>query len=128
MAAVGAQIRARRTALRLSQEELGHRVGVTQGAVNQWEAGAANITLENLVKVAAVLGVDPAALLGEQPAADPNVSEEILTLALSSVASALSAKFFALPAAQQAKLLAYVYRKGGSVSPAEALALYALVT
>ena len=127
MAAVGAQIRARRTALRLSQEELGYRVGVTQGAVNQWEAGVANITLENLAKVAAVLGVDPAALLGDQPAFVPDVSEELLALALSSVVSPLGTKFSALPAAQQAKLLAYVYRKGGSVSPAEALALYGLV-
>ena len=40
----------------LSQTAIAEAVGVTSGAVSQWEAGLTNPTLETLVKVAQVLG------------------------------------------------------------------------
>ena len=44
-----------RKRLNLSQGDLANQIGVTQGAVSQWESGFTNPTLETLVKIAAVL-------------------------------------------------------------------------
>lgn len=40
----------------VSQIELAQEVGVTQGAVSQWESGSAKPTLENLVAIAKFFG------------------------------------------------------------------------
>lgn len=40
----------------LSQCELAVSIGVSQGAVSQWESGAAKPTVENLVAIAKALG------------------------------------------------------------------------
>ena len=40
----------------VSQVELAHGIGVTQGAVSQWELGAAKPTLENLIAIAKFFG------------------------------------------------------------------------
>ena len=52
---LGAKIEARRKKLGLSQAELGQRVGVGQTAVCRWENGAAQPSLENLVKLSQIL-------------------------------------------------------------------------
>ena len=49
------QLKSRRKALGLNQTALAEAVGVTPGAVSQWESGLTNPTLEMLVKIAAVL-------------------------------------------------------------------------
>lgn len=40
----------------ISQIELAQEIGVTQGAVSQWESGSAKPTLENLVAIARFFG------------------------------------------------------------------------
>ena len=40
----------------ISQIELAQEIGVTQGAVSQWEVGAAKPTLENLIAIAKFFG------------------------------------------------------------------------
>lgn len=49
------QLKSRRKALGFNQTALAEAVGVTPGAVSQWESGLTNPTLEMLVKIAAVL-------------------------------------------------------------------------
>lgn len=40
----------------ISQIELAQEIGVTQGAVSQWESGVAKPTLENLIAIAKFFG------------------------------------------------------------------------
>lgn len=47
----------------MTQTSLAEMVGVTQKAISHWEVGRAVPTLTNLMRVAEVLGVPPAALL-----------------------------------------------------------------
>jgi transcriptional regulator with XRE-family HTH domain len=62
-AELGARIRARRDALGLSQEALADRSGVHWTFIGQLERGRRNVSLHNLLKVAAGLGVDPGELV-----------------------------------------------------------------
>lgn len=56
---MGARIRQLRDARRLTQGELGKIVGVTKGAVSQWEHGlVANIKLKTVLKLCAVFNTD----------------------------------------------------------------------
>jgi transcriptional regulator with XRE-family HTH domain len=61
--ALGERIRTRREALGLSQEALAHQAGVHWTFVGQVERGRRNLSLHNLLKLAAGLGVDPAELI-----------------------------------------------------------------
>ena len=49
------QLKSKRKARGLNQTALAEAVGVTPGAVSQWETGLTNPTLEMLVKIATVL-------------------------------------------------------------------------
>lgn len=67
-AALGQRVREQREALGLSQEALAHQAGVHWTFLGQVERGRRNISLHNLLKLAAGLGVDPAELVqGLQP-------------------------------------------------------------
>jgi len=69
--ALGKRVRTRREALGLSQEALAHQTGVHWTFLGQVERGRRNLSLHNLLKLAAGLGVDPAELVrGLQPPAD----------------------------------------------------------
>jgi transcriptional regulator with XRE-family HTH domain len=59
----GERVRDRRQALGLSQEALAHQTGVHWTFLGQVERGRRNISLHNLLKLAAGLGVDPAELV-----------------------------------------------------------------
>ncbi|MEO8839509.1 MAG: helix-turn-helix transcriptional regulator [Herbaspirillum sp.] len=63
-------VRSFRTALRVSQEGLAELAGFHRTYVSQVERGVANITLDNIEKLALALNVKPAALL--EPAAIRN--------------------------------------------------------
>jgi transcriptional regulator with XRE-family HTH domain len=52
----------------LSQHEMAARLGVARPRISEIESGAANLTLETLNSVAAVLGVPPARLLKKNSA------------------------------------------------------------
>lgn len=54
---ISQRIRTAREAKGLSQAELAHMVGVTRGACGHWEQGKTSPNLENLAKVAVLLGI-----------------------------------------------------------------------
>jgi transcriptional regulator with XRE-family HTH domain len=60
---LGERIRARREALGLSQESLAEQSGVHWTFLGQVERGRRNLSLHNLLKIAAGLAVDPAELV-----------------------------------------------------------------
>ena len=62
-AALGARVRARRQALGLSQEALAREIDIHWTFLGQVERGQRNLSLHNLLKIAAGLGVDPAELI-----------------------------------------------------------------
>jgi transcriptional regulator with XRE-family HTH domain len=67
-AALGERVRQRREALGLSQEALAHQTGIHWTFLGQVERGRRNLSLHNLLKIAAGLGLDPAELVrGLQP-------------------------------------------------------------
>jgi transcriptional regulator with XRE-family HTH domain len=63
--ALGARVRARRLELGLSQEALADRAGVHWTFLGQVERGQRNLSLHNLLKVAAGLEIDPGDLVRE---------------------------------------------------------------
>ncbi|HEY2282537.1 MAG TPA: helix-turn-helix transcriptional regulator [Solirubrobacteraceae bacterium] len=69
---LGARVRERRQALGLSQEALAHQSGIHWTFLGQVERGQRNISLHNLLKVAAGLRVDPSELVtGLRPPGHP---------------------------------------------------------
>jgi len=119
----GQRIRRLRTSLDMSQRELATRLGVTTGAVSQWELDAVNILGENLVRAATVLGVSPGDLLSGE--GDPTLRK----LDISRLEGALNA-IDTLPKAQtqrlsntaKAKLIAHLYLVGANDVSAQELA------
>jgi transcriptional regulator with XRE-family HTH domain len=68
---LGERLRARRESLGLSQEALADRAGVHWTFLGQVERGQRNLSLHNLLKIAAGVGVDPAELVrGLEPPGD----------------------------------------------------------
>jgi transcriptional regulator with XRE-family HTH domain len=63
----GRAVRARRSELEISQEELALRIGADQAYVSRIEAGQMNVTLETVEQIAGALDSDVAQLLA-QPA------------------------------------------------------------
>ncbi len=62
-AEVGTAIRRARRANRLTQPELGRRVGLSTNAISAWERGRSAPSIENLRRLCEVLDVDPRILL-----------------------------------------------------------------
>lgn len=60
---LGALIREKRTQRGMSQEDLAAAMHLTQGAVSVWERDEGNPSLENLKRLADVLGVPRADLM-----------------------------------------------------------------
>lgn len=56
-------VRQRRTALKLSQEELAERAGVHRTYVGMLERGEKNVTIYNIERIAEALGLEPYQLL-----------------------------------------------------------------
>ena len=73
---LGRRIQEARKAAGLSQESLGERLGVSRQAVSKWEADAAVPELENLIAMSRIFGVTIGALLGVEPEAAEDRSEE----------------------------------------------------
>jgi transcriptional regulator with XRE-family HTH domain len=121
-------LRARREQLGLSQADVADAVGVTQGAVSQWELGQTELRGKNLSKVAACLQTTRSDLLADDGVSFPAVlNAEKLALALTCLESGLGQDFQSLVPMQKAKLLKYVYSKGHELSKQELLALLSLV-
>lgn len=73
---LGRRIQEARKAAGLSQESLGERLGVSRQAVSKWESDAAVPELENLIAMSRIFGVTIGALLGVEPEAAEDRSEE----------------------------------------------------
>src|SRR6476660_8793020 len=76
--AVGDHIRHARRQLRLSQQDLATRVGVTRSTIIQWESGAAEPSSKKLGLVAHVVGLRLEELLADppEPAAQEKKSDQ----------------------------------------------------
>lgn len=62
---IGLIIKTRRIELKLTQTELGKKIGVGAAAVQKWEAGTVtNIKRNVLKRISEVLGINPAVLVG----------------------------------------------------------------
>jgi transcriptional regulator with XRE-family HTH domain len=59
----GAQLRTSRLALGLSQEKLAHECGLDRTSISSVERGKRNVSLLNIHKLAAALGIQAAELL-----------------------------------------------------------------
>ena len=68
---VGENIRARRKALGLSQEELAKAVGLKRPSLSNIEKGRQNILLHTFCEIAETLDSDANALLPERPRPEP---------------------------------------------------------
>ncbi|HVF76138.1 MAG TPA: helix-turn-helix transcriptional regulator [Acidimicrobiales bacterium] len=60
---MGRRVRASRKASRLSQEKLGELAGLHRTYIGHLERGEVNPSLNNIIRVAAALDVDPADLV-----------------------------------------------------------------
>ena len=67
---LGERIGTHRKRMGISQEELGHRMGVSRQAVSKWETGRAVPDMENLLALARLFGV-PVSELTDTPAESP---------------------------------------------------------
>ncbi|MFD2863320.1 helix-turn-helix domain-containing protein [Mucilaginibacter antarcticus] len=61
--AVAANIKDRRTAMRLSQVDMAKELNVTQNAYSKMEMSKTKLTIERLYKIAEVLDIAPGTLL-----------------------------------------------------------------
>jgi len=68
---VGENIRARRKALGLSQEELSKAVGLKRPSLSNIEKGRQNVLLHTLCEIAETLDTDANSLLPERPRSEP---------------------------------------------------------
>lgn len=55
---VAVAIRKRRRALKMSQQELAERMGISQPMISQWESGDYNFTISALAQISEILGLD----------------------------------------------------------------------
>lgn len=65
------RVRLLRLSSRMSQRDLADRAGVRQALISQIEAGAANVTLDSLLKIAIALQVDVETLFVAEAKARP---------------------------------------------------------
>lgn len=62
---IGNRIRDMRLSLKMSQEELGNRIGVKRAAINKYEKGnVTNIPYERIERLAKIFDVTPQYLVG----------------------------------------------------------------
>lgn len=77
---VGKKIKNARLQRKMTQEELAYKVGVQKSAIAKWETGRVeNIKRSNLQRLAEILEISPAELVGshetEEPATAPLIRE-----------------------------------------------------
>jgi len=102
------RLKAARRLAGLGQAQLAHKLGVSGGAVGNWEAGPKQPTAENLGKIAVVLGVTTGWLIhGEASGEHPMVSGARQPYA-GSMANNRTEDAAELAAATRQKILTYV--------------------
>ncbi|MBN8515758.1 helix-turn-helix transcriptional regulator [Accumulibacter sp.] len=128
---MGLRLRARRKALGFTLDQVAGCVGVTKGAVSQWETGQApNISAENLLKASLVLGCNPYELLGidSSAVAVSSVNVARLSQAIEFIDTMVSRHKIKLSPMSKAKFLLYLSDVDrGFPSDMEALRLIELI-
>jgi len=98
---IGARLRAARLQIVLTQDELAQALGVDRSTVAKWETGQRGMTVENLIRAAAVLETPPQHLLaepvGERPAVRALSEVIIEQQATQTIARTLSERPDAIP-------------------------------
>ncbi len=61
--ALGKRIKRKREAAQLTQEQLGHAIGVSRQHVSMWERDVVSPSIENIKKIAKALGAEVGALI-----------------------------------------------------------------
>lgn len=80
MSNIGDVIQSRRESLRWSQEKLAEKIGMNRSGLSMREQGKCNVTVEELIRIAAALGTTPAVLLGEpEPGPKPEPEQSTIT-------------------------------------------------
>src|SRR3546814_1602425 len=79
-----------------------------------WESGARSIPLDTLERIAGALGTSAVQLQGGNDSG--HISHVVLAASLESLEAATPFPSVALTVQQRAKVLCYIYEKGGSVS------------
>ena len=79
---VGARVRELRKGARLSQTELGEKIGVTFQQVQKYENGSNRISASKLWLIAQTLGVHASAILADLPGPDDAESDDTERLVL----------------------------------------------
>lgn len=72
--AFGRRVRELRNALGVSQEALADRAGLHRTYLGSLERGERNVSLENICRLAGVLGVTPAELMQGIPSVPPKLT------------------------------------------------------
>jgi transcriptional regulator with XRE-family HTH domain len=80
LAAIGARIREARTAKGLLQRDVAAHLGVTVGAVTQWERGYVGLNMTNLDELVAYLGTNREFLLTGDNTEELKKAQDILEL------------------------------------------------
>jgi transcriptional regulator with XRE-family HTH domain len=109
----GQRLRRFRKKVGLSQRELATRMGVTTGAISQWELDLVNVLGKHLVKASAILGVSPGDILsgeGNVPLHKLDLSR--VEAALAALDSLPKSRAKNLSTASRAKVLAHLYLVG----------------
>lgn len=110
--AIGASIRIKRLALKMSQGDLGEMLGITFQQVQKYENGANRVAGSRLIQAAAALQCSVAELTGEARAADKRgfVSPMLLLLARSEPAARLMVQVQRLHGARRMTAIADLAR------------------
>ena len=125
---LGLNIRNRRKQLEVTQVQLAKRLGLTQGAIHQWESGSTQITVQNLFKLAEALRISVPDLLSCQKESIGKVDTAKLAQDIDYLESALGSKFAHLRPLQRAKLISYLYEHKGELDQSEVSRIYDLVS
>lgn len=99
---IGARLRDARLQVVLTQDELAQALGIDRSTVAKWETGQRSMTVENLIRTAAVLDIPPQQLLvepgGDRPAARALSEVIIQHQAVQTISRTLEQRPDAIPA------------------------------
>lgn len=123
---LASQIAHRREELGISQAEVARLVGVSAASLSRWESGAAIPSSGNLKALSTVLRTTVSALYSSE-GVPTQLDVATLADAIHCMEQTLGRSFQSLPYNQKAKLLGYVYARGGHVTDQEAKGLVALL-
>ena len=123
---IAANITKRREQLGLTQAQLADLLGVSAATISRWESGASSPARNNLGPLASALQTTASFFHGESgPTQDLDVDRLAQTFA--ALEAALGNRLAALAALQRAKLVAFVYARGGQVTNEDARGLLGLI-